>query len=697
MALSGSKSTTVTEYNTLKFSWSATQSISGNYSNVSWKLTLSSTKYGAISSSASKDWSVKVNGNSYSGSNTVGIGASTTKTLASGTTKVPHNSDGTKTFSFSFSQEFNIYFNGNVGTKSGSGSATLNTIPRASSLTVPTINFGDAGTLTISRASSSFTHTIKVDFGAYEKTVATKTTATSVSFTPPLTWANAIPNKTSGECVYTIQTYNGSTLIGTKTKTGTLKLLASDGKPTISGITLTKIKGNDQDTFTEYVRTISEVKVTTNASGKYGATIKKYQVTIGSSEYAATSSNTLTSGLNTAGNRPITVTVTDSRGYTNSSSTSVTVTDYDEPTITGFSAFRCDSGGTEADDGTQAKCTVKYNISPINNKNGNTWTIRARKEGDTTWSNLLNGLGYSVNTSQITSAFFNVDYPYEIELSVSDTFKTVSKIIQIPTAFTLVDYHSTGKGIAFGKVATTPNLFDVNFPALFSKKVNFQNESFDKFGTRINNGLVKYTGSGTGKAIDPNTTLDELILTDINGPSNGVFFYIRTMFYNDKTPTSNRAQIAIPYTTLGSVYHRIYINGQWLAWRRHVYSDEIKTIKVLWTGAYYMRDTHTVKLSEPVSAQNHGIILRWERYNSALDNSAYHYFFIPKQHVTEHSGGGVQCFMSTRGAVTVASKYVYVSDNSITGHEINDDAAKTASSGIKVTNTAFVLSGVLGV
>lgn len=581
MALSGSKSVTVTEYNTLKFSWSATQSISGNYSNVSWKLTLSSTKYGAISSSASKDWSVKVNGNSYSGSNTVRIGASTTKTLASGTTKVPHNGDGTKTFSFSFSQEFNIYFNGNVGTKSGSGSATLNTIPRASSLTVPTINFGDAGTLTISRASSSFTHTIKVDFGAYEKTVATKTTATSVSFTPPLTWANAIPNKTSGECVYTIQTYNGSTLIGTKTKTGTLKLLAADAKPTISGIALTKVKGNAQDTFTEYVRTISEVKVTTNASGKYGATIKKYQVTIGSSEYAATSSNTLTSGLNTAGNRPITVTVTDSRGYTNSSSTSVTVTDYDEPTITGFSAFRCDSGGTEADDGIQAKCTVKYNVSPINNKNGNTWTIRARKEGDTTWSNLLNGSGYSVNTSQITSAFFNVDYPYEIELSVSDTFKTVSKIIQIPTAFTLVDYHSTGKGIAFGKVATTQDLFDVNFPALFNKKVNFQNESFDKFGTRINNGLVKYTGSGAN-AINPDTTLDELILTDSNTPWNG-FAYIRTIFYGAKTTTSARYQIAYPYNKKGSHATRYYYGEAWSDWEGADTGWKSLTLSTNWT------------------------------------------------------------------------------------------------------------------
>ena len=285
MALSGSKSVTVTEYNTLKFSWSATQSISGNYSNVSWKLTLSSTKYGAISSSASKDWSVKVNGNSYSGSNTVGIGASTTKTLASGTTKVPHNSDGTKTFSFSFSQEFNIYFNGNVGTKSGSGSATLNTIPRASSLTVPTINLGGSGTLTISRASSGFTHTVTAKFGSYSQTIASKTSATSLKFSPPLSWGAAIPNSTSGTCTYTIQTYNGSTLIGTKTKTGTLKILEGDAYPVIKSVEITDASvygsGSVADLFGgDFVQTKMIPKAVIGSQPQYGATIKSTYITV---------------------------------------------------------------------------------------------------------------------------------------------------------------------------------------------------------------------------------------------------------------------------------------------------------------------------------------------------------------------------------------------------------------------------------
>jgi len=74
MATSGSTSIAVTSHDTLKFSWSlSSQSIVDNTSIVNWKLELISDAYGAISSTASKNWSVTVNGKAYSGTNTVGI------------------------------------------------------------------------------------------------------------------------------------------------------------------------------------------------------------------------------------------------------------------------------------------------------------------------------------------------------------------------------------------------------------------------------------------------------------------------------------------------------------------------------------------------------------------------------------------------------------------------------------------------
>ena len=54
----------------------------------------------------------------------------------------------------------------------------------------------------------------------------------------------------------------------------------------------------------------------------------------------------------------------------------------------------------------------------------------------------------------------------------------------------------------------------------------------------------------------------------------GTFYYIYTVFYQNKYSSSYRAQWAIPYNENGSMYHRYY-SGSWSAWRRHVNEDEM--------------------------------------------------------------------------------------------------------------------------
>lgn len=71
--------------------------------------------------------------------------------------------------------------------------------------------------------------------------------------------------------------------------------------------------------------------------------------------------------------------------------------------------------------------------------------------------------------------------------------------------------------------------------------------------------------------IDPNTTLYDLILTcHSNAPIEvtGEFYYIRTMFYYNKSITSNRAQIAYGYRR-NRIAYRYYINGNWSEWGIH--------------------------------------------------------------------------------------------------------------------------------
>ena len=77
---------------------------------------------------------------------------------------------------------------------------------------------GESNTISITRSSSSYTHTIKYTVGKLTGTVATKTTSTSVKVTVPLDAIIQSPNK-SQTCTITCTTYSGSTSLGSTTCT----------------------------------------------------------------------------------------------------------------------------------------------------------------------------------------------------------------------------------------------------------------------------------------------------------------------------------------------------------------------------------------------------------------------------------------------------------------------------------------------
>lgn len=331
MSTSGSKSVSVGTGATLKFEWSqSSQSVANNTTTISWTMKLIMSSGYSISSSASKDWSVTVNGTKYSGSNTVGVSAGGTKTLASGSTTIGHNSDGTKTFSYSFSQEFAITYNGSsVGTKSGSGSGTLNTIARASSISGGTGNIGSNVTITISRASNSFTHTLTYSFGSLSGTIATKTTSTSVSWTIPTSFYAQIPNAKSGTGTIKCETFNGSTSIGSKSISFTAKVTGSE--PTLNPqayVASDSITAQLTGSTTKFIKNFTTVTVSTGASTKNSATIKSQKITCGN--------QSISSGSGTISNPEsdkFTFSATDSRGYTTTQTLTRTLVNYVNPTI----------------------------------------------------------------------------------------------------------------------------------------------------------------------------------------------------------------------------------------------------------------------------------------------------------------------------------------------------------------------------
>ena len=457
MATSGSVNVTATKYDTLRFRWSlSNQSVANNTSSVSWWLELVSGAYGKISSSASKKWSVSVNGTNYSGSNSVSIGNNATKTLASGTTTITHNSDGTKTFSFSFSQEFAITFSGSwVGTKSGSGSGVLTTIPRKSTLTVANGTLGTAQTITISRASSSFTHTLTYKCGSAGGTIATKSTATGFTFTPPISLSSQNTAGTSVTIVYTLTTYSGSTGIGSNTYSRTYSIPASV-KPSCTAQVLDGT--NYQSTYGNLVKGLSTLKIKVTGTTSYSSPIASYNVTADGKKY--TSAEFTTPALSAAGTVSVSATVTDKRGRTSSATTaSFSVIDYNPPVITSLAVHRCDAAGSDNDQGEYIKATFSATITDLNSKNSAAYKLRYKKTSEEDFTEVafpdLAGEYQVTNKSYIFAADGNASY--NVEIVATDDIREVKQATSASTAFTLINWKSDGTGFAFGKVAEESN------------------------------------------------------------------------------------------------------------------------------------------------------------------------------------------------------------------------------------------------
>lgn len=126
-------------------------------------------------------------------------------------------------------------------------------------------------------------------------------------------------------------------------------------------------------------------------------------------------------------------------------------------------------------------------------------------------------------------------------------------------------------------------------------------------------------------------------------------------------------------------------------------NTHLSTSNVLWSGGYYMGSAQTANLNQSVTSQKNGIVLCWSAYaNGQSQNYNWNFIFIPKQFVTTAGeGNGVSSFLVGSSLDAIGYKYVYVGDNSITGHDFNDDSG--TKSGITYNNRLYVLRYVIGV
>lgn len=426
------------------------QNVSNNTSTVRWELLIY--RSSAISSSAVKDYSVTVNGTTKSGTTT--IGGSGTKSIASGTVSVPHNADGTKTITFSFSLDFEINWAGKwIGIGSANGSMALSTIPRATTpaLTPTTIMMGNSITINLPRASSAFTHTLQHDFYVGEWTTFATGATTTASLTVPIDWASRLPNSTSGGGRVRCLTYNGSTLIGEKIVNFTATV-PIDVVPSISTMSVTEAVTLPVSSV-GFVQGKSKLKCTIMASGSQGSTIKSYSTKIGAFTYVGASFTTDT--ISVSGIVQIIATVTDSRGRTASKTQNITVEPYSSPVVS-MSVFRANEQGEENGEGSYAVASVEIEITSLENHNFSSYSIEYKQESGSgsEWKTAKTGSGYNIRQKFNLGKILSDEISYNFRIIVMDSFgEIVYNASPVPTAFTPLDFLYTGKGVAFGKVS----------------------------------------------------------------------------------------------------------------------------------------------------------------------------------------------------------------------------------------------------
>lgn len=457
MALSGTFQNYPVSSFGLYCEWSGTQSITGNYTDVTLKVYLS---YYTLDVGARSDSTISINGVSETYTVPAIEDYSSgwkKKLLKTKTVRVNHNANGTKSgVALSASWRFSGTYSGvSIGTITASTTVTLNSIDRTaptvscsvsnitangftisasssatsdiweyslnggSSWTQFSTTAGTSASVTLSSLSPHTTYSVRVrarkrtnqvygtsstvsaktlggavilscgNFAADASTVnlSLRVTVYNAAYTNYITikngsttylsltgrtWAagtasrtialtsaerttllNAMASLKSFTATIELVTKSGNTQIGNaSTCTCTISTTEANSGPTLSGFTFadsysttTAITGNDQVLIQSY----SRLTVTPGtATAKNGASIVSYSAVCSGVTKSNTTGAALSLGtIGTSGTRDITLTVTDSRGYTASVTKSVTVVPYSKPKVNSVSLRRTNEIETE--------------------------------------------------------------------------------------------------------------------------------------------------------------------------------------------------------------------------------------------------------------------------------------------------------------------------------------------------------------
>lgn len=446
-------------------------------------------------------------------------------------------------------------------------------------------------TLTADDVSVSFTVNATVYNAGYTHTLSIKNGSTTYLTLSGLSWsastANRIITLNEGERTtllnamssiksftgtFSLQTFNGGTQIGnTSTATGTIETTAANSAPILSGftfsdnnLTTTAITENNQMLVQGY----SELLVTPGtATARNGATIVNFSATCSGVTVANATGTPLNLGfINASGTRDIALTITDSRGYTQTITQSVIVIPYSKPGLSSFSLRR--TNNIEA----EMQLLFEGSFSPINVASFMKNSLlevqyRYKKTSDTAYDSfvsILSGVAVtdaSFSYSNLELCNLDSGFSYDFHLQITDKLSSYDIYFVVAQGTPLIALRKHKVGI------NTPNpnaALHVVGDAIIEGAVTFNsiNGAYDKpyFGTCstagnvfpkvvICSGFVLKTGARIAVKFD-NSNLVLPLTMNVN--NTGAFDIVT---YGTSAP---EAYIWKPQQTIDFVYDGTY-------------------------------------------------------------------------------------------------------------------------------------------
>ena len=499
----------------------------------------------------------------------VNIGTNSTLLIFGKNYVVGHDDDGNKTVTISFKVNINV---GGYGSATVSLSIPLPQIKRASTISDVTGTLGSAMTLDISRKDSSYTHNLKYEFGKLSGTIATGV-GTSCSWTPPLSLATAMPNRTSDWGQIVLETYSGSTKIGQTNCILTLNVPTSM-TPSLGSITLTDsntaVKNllNTANTFAEIV---SDIKVAFNdATGVQGSTITGYHAEIVNKNQSTNANNGNLGLMKWNGSAQVKAWVTDSRGSSsNAVTTDITVLEYFLPTLT-FTAIRGDTN--QSSDKIVVSRTAKIAPLKIGNvqKNSFKLSFKTAPFGTTTYT-ADTGAGVNdkvtntlTNSKATLSGTFDIGKSYEVYGVLEDALTSSGTVKAPPVSPEKMVMGMAETAVSFGKYPENTNAVDSDWV------FKYKNKDIQHHRLSANDGSAILLSNGT----DLNTVTESGFYRGYNlvhAPLTAGWHYIRVSRHEG---TSWIVQEAIDYTGSVSAY-RVKADNSWKAWKQYAIQNSV--------------------------------------------------------------------------------------------------------------------------